>query len=217
MTKTSAPNSVEARVLDMAEGASQSTSVDVSAFGVSRRRRLLRSAVIRYQGNQRLGTHSTRTRKDGHRSERKIYAQKGTGRARHGDANAPIFVGGGKVFGPKPRSHRTDMPKKARREALRSALLGKFQDSEVVFLRPGKWAKPSTKTAAKALKELGVDGSAVIVLADNDSNLVRSFRNLPKVEVVPASDVNALHVLSRRFVVLVDDALDRIARRWTGA
>ena len=208
---------MQAKVLNASSGAVSSREVDLALLGEKTRPRLLRAAVLRYQANLRQGTHSTRTRGEGTRTGRKPFRQKGTGNARAGDYNSPLWRGGATIFGPKPRSYRTEMPRRARSEALRSALLGKFRDEEVRFLSDVNWEKPSTRSALAALHELGVDDSALVVTHGSDSTIYRSFRNLPRVDVVPAIDVNAWHLLRRRYLVLVDDALDAIAGRFAGA
>ena len=204
----------QAKVLD-ANGSVSTTEVDLSSFGEKARHRLLRVAALRYQANQRQGTHSTKTRAEVARTGRKPYRQKGTGRARAGDFKSPIWRGGGTIFGPRPRSYRKDMSTRARREALRSALFTKFRDEQVVFLKAA-WDKPSTKSAAQSLQQLGAhEGGAVVVLPSANETMLRSFRNLPTVDVVQASDVNALDVLSRRNVVFMDNALELVQARLT--
>ncbi len=200
------------------DGASESVStrdVDLAPLGDKVRARLLRSAVIRYQANLRQGTHSTKTRAEVSRTGRKPFRQKGTGRARAGDFASPLWKGGGTVFGPRPRSHRLGMTAKGRREALKSAVLSKFADNEAAFLDKVSWEQPSAKRAHGILKSLeALDGGAVIVLGSQNETLFKSFRNLRWVEVVPAQDVNAHHILSRRHLVMVDDAYEVMSRRW---
>jgi large subunit ribosomal protein L4 len=188
-------------------------SVDASTLGSVVKLRLLRSVVRAYEANQRQGTASTKTRGETNRTERKPYKQKGTGNARRGDFNSPLLRGGGVVFGPRPRDYRQSLPRRALREALRSALLGKLRDGEVVALTGGGFDKPSTKAAATALRELGCQRSAVIVLPELNAPVWKSFRNLPRVSVVPASDLNAHHVLAHDRLVLVDDAWARLVAR----
>ena len=193
--------------------AAGSASVDPSALGSIVKLRLLRSVVRAYEANQRQGTASTKTRGETNRTERKPYKQKGTGNARRGDFNSPLLRGGGVTFGPRPRDYRQSLPRRALREALRSALLGKLRDGEVVSLSGGGFEKPSTKAAATALRELGCRHSAVIVLPALNPPVWKSFRNLPRVSVVPASDLNAHHVLAHDRLVLVDDAWQRLVAR----
>jgi large subunit ribosomal protein L4 len=200
-----------------ATGGLSTREVDLVAYGEEVRPRLLKDAVVRYLANQRQGTHSTKTRKETNYSVARPWPQKHTGRARAGDKNSPLWRHGGTIFGPKPRDHRVGMPVRARREALRSALLGKFRDGEVSFLELQKLDKPSTKTAATCLKDVGATRGATVVLPPGDANLYRSFRNLERVDCVPAGELNALHVLKRRALVFVGDSLGAVEKRLANA
>ena len=137
---------------------------------------LLHQAVLNYQSNKRHGTSNTLTRRDVRGSTVKIYRQKGTGNARHGDIKAPIFVGGGTVFGPHPRSWFSKMPVKMRRAALREALSLKNRQGELILVDKLEISKPKTKEAEKILKGLGLKSSLVVV-EKPETSLVRSFRN----------------------------------------
>jgi large subunit ribosomal protein L4 len=200
-----------------ASGGVTTRDVDLAAYGEGVRPRLLKDAVVRYLANQRQGTHSTKTRAETAYSESRPWPQKHTGRARAGDKNSPLWRHGGRIFGPKPREYRMGMPVRARREALRSALLGKFRDGEVAFVEALPLKEPSTKTAALCLKELGIARGATIVLPAGDATLYRSFRNVARVECVPASELNALHVLRRKALVFVGDALTVVEQRLANA
>ena len=174
---------------------------------------LIWESVVRQNASERRGTHMTKNRALVSGSGKKPYKQKGTGRAQVGSTRTPLWRHGGTIFGPKPRDHRVGMPVRARREALRSALLGKFRDGEVAFVEALKLDAPSTKTAALCLKELGATRGATIVLPAGDATLYRSFRNVARVECVPAAELNALHVLRRRALVFVGDALAAVEQR----
>jgi large subunit ribosomal protein L4 len=180
--------------------------VDSSSLGELVKLKLLRSAVRMYEANRRQGTVSTKTRGETNYTENKPYKQKGTGNARRGDRNSPLLRGGGVIFGPRPRDFGFALPRKALREALRSALAGKLRDGEVVAYASTGLSKPSTKTAAAALEALGCDRSVCVVLPGDNVTLWKSFRNIPHVAVVRASDLNAHQVLAHRRVLLVDDA-----------
>jgi len=200
-----------------ASGGVTTRDVDLVTYGGDVRPRLLKDAVVRYLANKRQGTHSTKTRAETNFSEAKPWPQKHTGRARAGDKNSPLWRKGGTIFGPRPRDDRIGMPVRARREALRSALLGKFRDGEVSFIELAQLAKPSTKTAATCLKDLGAMRGATVVLPTGDANLYRSFRNIDRVECVPAGELNALHVLRRRALIFVGDALGTVEKRLANA
>jgi large subunit ribosomal protein L4 len=213
------PTRAQAKVLGAA-GSVGSRDVDLAPYGTSRRARLLKQVVVAYQANARQGTHKTKKRAETSYSEAKPWPQKHTGRARAGDKNSPLWRHGGTIFGPVPRDYRQHTPRRMLREALRSALYGKLLDGEVAFVDGAalKLEKPSTKTAAKCLADLGATKGATVVLPKSDGSvtLYRSFRNLERCEVVPASEVNALDVLKRRLLVFVGDALAEVERRLAG-
>ena len=166
-----------------------------------------------YEANRRQGTHSSLTRAEFSLTGRKPYRQKGTGYARAGDFKSPIWRGGGVAFGPKPRDHSYSMPRKAKREALRSALYAKLNDGEVCFITDFAPETPRTKDAAAALKKLELEGSTLVVLGTESKEAFRSFRNLARVSVVPFGDVNAYHALHHRNLVFVGDAFERMKER----
>jgi large subunit ribosomal protein L4 len=179
--------------------------------------KLLRQAVRMYEANQRLGTHSTKTRGETNFSTRKPYKQKGTGNARRGDFNSPLLRKGGVIFGPRPRDYSHTLPRKALREALRSALSGKLRDGEVAMLAGAEFSKPSTKAAALALAGLGCDGTTCVVLPAPSETVWKSFRNIRGCKVVRAAELNAFDVLWARHVVFVDNAWDVVAERLPAA
>jgi large subunit ribosomal protein L4 len=193
-----------------------SATLDGTSLGDKVKTKLLREAVRMYEANKRLGTHSTKTRGEVQFTTRKPYKQKGTGQARRGDFNSPLLRKGGVIFGPKPRDYSYGMPRKALREALRSALAGKLRDGEVGTLTAG-FDKPSTKTAAAALAALGCDGTACVVLPKADTTQWKSFRNIVGCTVTRAGDLNAHDVLAHRNVVFVDNAWDVLMQRLSGA
>jgi large subunit ribosomal protein L4 len=194
-------------------GKAGTATLDGKPLGETVKFKLLRQAVRMYEANQRLGTHSTKTRGEVCFSTRKPYKQKGTGNARRGDFNSPLLRKGGVIFGPKPRDYSHTLPRKALREALRSALAGKLRDGEVATLAAAEFSKPSTKAAAKALAGLGCDGTTCVVLPAPSESVWKSFRNIRGCKVVPAAELNAYDVLLHRHVVFVDDAWDVVGKR----
>ncbi len=186
--------------------------VDVSRLGQKILYKTLKEVVVMYEANLRQGTRSTKERSEVKGSGKKPYRQKHTGRARAGSFQSPIWRGGGVVFGPKPRDFHYHLPKKMKIAALKSALLGKFRDSEVVVVDGLPAGKPSTKEAAKLLKDAGVDKSALVVIPKHDEIVYKSFRNIPGVEVKVLADLNAYHVLRRRHLVLTPEVLDCIEK-----
>jgi len=188
--------------------------LDTAPFGDKLRMRLLRQACLHYAAARRLGCHSTRTRGEIARSGRKPWKQKGTGRARAGDSSSPIWRGGGVVFGPKPRDYTSAMPRRMRKEALRSALLGKLQDGQVRLVEGLAFEQPRTKAAGAVLEALGCLGRRTrLVIAERGENLLKSFRNLPSVEISMASDLHAEDVVRCEQLVLDRPALDQLIAR----
>lgn len=186
---------------------------DAGAFGEKVLYRTLKDAVVMHQANQRQGTAKVKGRSEIKGSQKKPYRQKHTGRARAGSVKSPIWRGGGTVFGPQPRDYSYHMPKKARRIALRTALLGKLQDDEVVIAELGDFPAPSAKAARKILADLGSPRRALVVLAKADENVWKSFRNFPGVEVRVASDVCAFDVVAGGLILAEGPALEAIATR----
>ncbi len=167
--------------------------------------------VVRSQrAARRQGTHNTLTRGQVRGGGKKPWRQKGTGRARQGTIRAPQWAGGGTVFGPHPRSYAFKVPAKVVKLAMRSALSAKLADKEIVAVDDFQFEKPSTKQAAEALKALGVEGRCTIIVADENVNAFLSFRNLPKVRIIGASELNTLDFIDNKVLVLTNAALTRI-------
>jgi large subunit ribosomal protein L4 len=204
---------VEVPVYRFATGKVGKTKVDETAFGDGVRWRLLRDAVGMYQANRRVGTHSTKTRSEVKGANRKPWRQKGTGRARAGTRRSPIWRGGGIVFGPKPRDYGYHLPKKALRQALRSALLGKLLDGEVAMVEGAAFEVPKTREFAKAFTGLSVSGSALVVLAEGQDVFFRSARNLARTNVRRAQDLNAHDVVVHQRVIFTDEGFRQLTER----
>jgi len=162
---------------------------------------LMHQAVQRQLANARAGTHKAKSRGEINRSKAKWYRQKGTGRARHGSRNAPIFVGGGVAHGPTPRSYAKQMPRKMRRAAVRSALSVKVGDGQWTVVDDLLLAGPKTKDVVGMLQSLGLDGSVLVLLSEANETVEKAARNLPRVKVMRASYVNV------RDLLIYDDVL----------
>ncbi len=184
--------------------------VDAAALGERVLHRTLKDAVVMYEANRRAGTAKTKTRSEVAGPNRKMWRQKHTGRARMGTKKAPHWRGGGVAFGPRPRDYSYQMPKKARRAALRSALLSKFRDGEVAIADGWPAEAPSTKAAMAVLNALEMARSVLVVTDGVDRNLYLSLRNVPYADVCPVSDLNAHQVLLRRHMVLTPAAMDAL-------
>jgi large subunit ribosomal protein L4 len=195
-------------VFDLDGKVSGKLSLPVEIFGEKVNRALLHQAIRVYQANKRQGTHSTKTRGEVEGSSKKIYRQKGTGRARHGTLRAPIFVKGGIVHGPKPRDYSLDLPKKMRRKALFSALSSKFLDGQLTFLAGVEAIEPKTKNFVGALKSLNVVNKNVLVVMPSElTNVKRATRNIQGVTTTVAGRLNALDVLKSRQILFSRDAV----------
>ena len=162
---------------------------------------LMHQAVQRQLANARAGTHKAKSRGEINRTKAKWYRQKGTGRARHGSRNAPIFVGGGVAHGPTPRSYAKQMPRKMRRAAVRSALSVKVGDGQWTVVDDLLLAGPKTKDVVAMLQSLGLGGSVLVLLPEANETIEKAARNLPRVKVMRASYVNV------RDLLIYDDVL----------
>ena len=177
-------------------------------------RQLMHDAVVMYESNRRQGTVQTKSRGLVRGSTKKLFRQKGTGRARAGNARTPVRRGGGHAFGKKPRDYSYRLPRKAVRSASRMALLSKFQDGQAIVLSGWGCDAPKTAPVAAALKALGVAGGSVLIGTDGvDVNLYRSARNISGVEVLPASDLNAYSLLRHKSFVVTVSAMDKLLGR----
>ena len=176
-------------------------------FGIDPNVPVMHQALVRQMANRRLGTHDTKTRGKVNRTKAKWYRQKGTGRARHGSRNAPIFVGGGIAHGPTPRSYVQRMPRKMRRLALRSALSAKAAAEQIVVLDKLELDAPKTRAMVETLRNLEVNGSAVVLLADRDGNVERSISNLPGVIALRAGYLNVRDLLKHDYLIIPTEAL----------
>jgi len=183
-------------------------------FGVPFNQAVVHQAMVRQQANARQGTASTKTRGEVSGSTRKLFRQKGTGRARVGGIRSPIRRGGGITFGPRPRSYRQAIPKKMRRLALRCVLSAKVRDKELIVLEQLKLEQPRTKEMMWILAALGVDSSALVVTSDPEENVVKSTRNLPGIKTTPASLLNVVDILSNKMLLMTVAAVHKVEELW---
>lgn len=168
---------------------------------------LMHQALTRQLANARLGTHKVKGRSEVAGGGRKPWKQKGTGRARQGSIRAAQWRGGGIIFGPSPRSYNQRMPRKMRHAALCSALSVKAADEKIVVLDKLAIDTPKTREMAQALQRLAVSSSALIVLAEENTNVERSANNLPDVKLLRAHYLNIRDLLTYDYVVIPQDAL----------
>ena len=181
-------------------------------FGAKTRPHLLHQAVVMQLANRRAGSAATKSKGFVSGGGKKPWRQKGTGRARSGSIRSPIWVGGGTVFGPQPRDYSYRLPRKARREALLSALSSKNRDGKIIVVDKLVLDAPKTKLMVQALMELKVT-SALIVIPQEDAKIERSARNLPKVKVLRVEGLNVYDLLRYEHLVLTDGALKLLEER----
>jgi large subunit ribosomal protein L4 len=187
-------------------------SVDVSdeVFGGRVKVDLIHESVIRANAAERRGTHATKNRALVSGSGRKPWRQKGTGRARVGEARNPLWRKGGTVFGPQPRSYDYQLPKKVEKGALRAALASKLQGGDVIVVDALSASEIKTRTAVGLLRTLGVDGKALIVDVHPEEKFALSVRNVAGVRLLPSNRVTARDVMDTRKVVLTQAALEKL-------
>lgn len=183
-------------------------------FGIEPNVGLMHQAYLRQMANARQGTHSTLTRGQVSRTGAKMYRQKGTGRARHGDRGANIFVGGGVVHGPKPRKYTQAMPKKMRRKAIRSALSALLRDNQLVFVDKLEMDAPKTTVMKQTLETLTGGDKALVLVTRDQENVQRSVRNLPKSHALLVNYLNIRDLLMYPKVVIPLAALEVITSLW---
>jgi len=204
---------VKADILSFGSASSAgSIDLDDSIFGLEPRKDILHRCVVYQQAKRQQGTHKAKERNEVSRTGKKYGRQKGGGGARHGDRAAPIFVGGGKAHGPRPRSHAIDLPKKVRRLALRHALSAKQRAGELVIVDDLAAGDARTKDVAKAYSGLGLT-NALIVDATVNEVFMRAARNIPHVDVLPVIGANVYDILKRDKLVLTKAAVEGLEAR----
>jgi large subunit ribosomal protein L4 len=181
--------------------------LDEATFGIEPNVAVMHQVVTAQLAARRAGTQSTRTRAEVAGGGAKPWKQKGTGRARQGSIRSPQWKGGGVALGPKPRSYEQRTPKKMIRLALRSALSDRAADGKVLVVDRWGFEAPSTKQAAALLTSLGTEGRVLVVVETTDETTRKSFRNLPHVHLIAATQLNAYDVLVADYIVFSRDTL----------
>ena len=220
-TAQTSKRSVTVNVIDMKGKVVESMSLPAEIFAAKVNPTLMAQAVRVYLANQRRGTVATKTRGEVDGSTRKIYRQKGTGRARHGSVRAPIFVGGGLVFGPKPRDYSMSLPRKMRRAALFSALTAKLNSGELKVIRGLEGIEPKTKVMYAVLKEVaeGKNPSVLLVIPSDGravANVTKAVRNIEGVSFLPANQLNTYAVLRAKQLLLMKGAVEHVTTVFSG-
>lgn len=178
-------------------------------FGAKINEALMHQVVVNQLANRRQGTAATKTRSFVRGGGRKPWRQKGTGRARVGSIRSPLWVGGGVTFGPAPRNYSYRIPKKARRQALKSALSAKVRDGKLIVLDQLTIEQPKTKLMVNVLKALNAEKKPLIVIGDWDTNIELATRNIPKALLLKSSGLNVYDVLNHDQVIFTKDALTK--------
>ncbi len=181
-----------------------------SVFGIEINTHVMHAVVKNYLANQRQGTQAAKTRSEVRGGGRKPWRQKGTGRARHGSSRSPIWVGGGVIFAPKPRDYSYKLPKKVRRLAMKSALSSKVQDEQIIVLENLQMERPKTKEMTNILKNLKVDGKALIVMEQVDQSVIRSARNIQGVETALVNTLNVYDILKYDHFIITRNAVEKV-------
>jgi len=167
--------------------------------------------VKQYLANKRQGTHKSKERSEIAGSTKKLGRQKGGGGARHGDIKSPLFHGGGRVFGPRPRNYGFKLNKKVKALARRSALTYKAQNNQIMVIEDIKFDAPKTKEFVNITRNLKLEGKKLLlVLAGQEPNLYLSLRNVPTASVVTASDINTYRVLDNRMILVTESSVDAL-------
>ncbi len=196
--------------------AGQAGEIDLKdeIFGLEPRQDLLHR-MVRYQQLKRMaGTHHVQDRSEVNVTGKKMYKQKGTGGARHGDKSVPQWRGGGKAFGPKPRSHAIDMTKKVRALALRHALSAKAKAGEIVVLDKASSTDGKTKGLVERFGKLSLNNALIIDGAELEPSFARAARNIPHIDVLPVQGINVYDILRRQKLVLTKAAIAALEARF---
>ena len=193
------------------EDTGRKVALNDAVFGIEPSEHAVYLDVKQYLANLRPGTHKAKERSEVSGSTRKLKKQKGTGGARSGDINSPVMIGGGRVFGPKPRDYRFKLNKKVKALARKSALTYKAQENAIVVVEDFTFEAPKTKEFISIVKNLQVaDKKLLLVLADQNKNVYLSARNLVNANVVTASELNTYKVLNNNALVLTESVVAAI-------
>ncbi|MDE0324544.1 MAG: 50S ribosomal protein L4 [Candidatus Poribacteria bacterium] len=175
---------------------------------------VIHQCVVAYLANQRQGTASTKTRSEVKGSGRKLYRQKGTGRARVGHAKSPNRVHGGVAFGPKPRSYRQYTPKRVRQLGLHSALADRFQNQQCILVEDFTLERPRTKDIVNMLKAVNAEGKVLLILNEHDTNIRLSVRNIPQVNSCIWNNLNVYQVMWHDTLIITENAAEKLESKF---
>jgi large subunit ribosomal protein L4 len=191
-----------------------SVTVSDAIFGLEPRTDIIHRCVIWQLAKRQRGTHEVQNRADVHRTGKKLYAQKGTGGARHGSARVNLFRGGGRSFGPHTRSHEIGLPKKMRALALKHALSAKAKDDGIVVIEALALKEAKTKALRGHFEKLGLSNALIIDGAEVAATVRSAARNIPNIDVLPVAGINVYDVMRRHKLVLTRAAVDALEARF---
>lgn len=203
---------MDINVLDIkGQETGRKVTLSESIFGIEPNDHVIFLDVKQYMADQRQGTHKSKERSEVSGSTRKLGRQKGGGGARRGDINSPVLVGGGRVFGPKPRDYRFKLNKKVKNLARRSALSYKAQEQAILVVEDFNFEAPKTKDFVNIAKNLKVDGKKLLLLLpEANKNVFLSARNLQKAHVMVAKDVNTYKILDADVLIVTENSLKAV-------
>lgn len=203
---------MDINVLDIkGQETGRKVTLSESVFGIEPNDHIIYLDVKQYMADQRQGTHKSKERSEVSGSTRKLGRQKGGGGARRGDINSPVLVGGGRVFGPKPRDYRFKLNKKVKNLARRSALSYKAQEQAILVVEDFNFEAPKTKDFVNIAKNLKVDGKKLLLLLpEANKNVFLSARNLQKAHVMVAKDVNTYKILDADVLIVTENSLKAV-------
>src|SRR6266581_4057139 len=205
---------MELKVTTLDGNAAGSVTLPDAIFGLEPRPDILQRCVKWQLAKRRAGTHAVKNRADINLTGKKLYRQKGTGNARHGSGRVNIFRGGGRAFGPTPRSHAIGLPKKVRALALKHALSAKAKDGGILVLEKATMKDGKTSALQKSFAKLGLTSALIIDGAELEANFVLAARNIPNIDVLPVQGINVYDILRRPTLVLTKSALEALEARF---
>jgi len=189
-------------------------SIPDNVFDVAMNRTLVHQALVIYQGNQRQGTHSTKTRAQVSGGGRKPWIQKHTGRARQGSIRSPQWRHGGVSFGPHPRDYRKSLPTRMRRQAVKCVLSEKIRAGNLICINNVDTIDGKTKSMVQLLKNIGISGTALVVTPETNKTLVQASNNIDNIWTLPVGQLNANELLKRKTVLITQDAVEKAGQIW---
>jgi len=205
---------MELKIVSLDGKAAGSVELPDAIFGLEPRSDILHRCVRWQLAKRQRGTHDVKNRSEINRTGKKMYRQKGTGSARHGPARVNLFRGGGRSFGPTPRSHATGLPKKVRALALKHTLSAKARDGGIIVLDKASLKDAKTGTLRHNFAKLGLTSALIIDGAQLEANFALAARNIPDIDVLPVQGINVYDILRRQMLVLTKSALEALEARF---